>query len=71
MTQRRDGSCAFSTSTPHENRGTCSDLVLGAREHLLHPLTVGGGVRSAATCAPFCSQARTKVSFNSAAVAEP
>jgi cyclase len=55
----------------HENRGTMFDLVTRTAEQIYVPLTVGGGVRSPADVRALLLAGADKVSFNSAAVADP
>ncbi|MCX8509993.1 MAG: HisA/HisF-related TIM barrel protein, partial [Rhodobacteraceae bacterium] len=55
----------------HENRGTMFDLVTRTAEQCYIPLTVGGGVRSHEDVRALLLAGADKVSFNSAAVANP
>ena len=55
----------------HENRGTMFDLVSRTAEQIYVPLTVGGGVRSHEDVRALLLAGADKVSFNSAAVADP
>ena len=55
----------------HENRSTMYDLVTRTAEQCFMPLTVGGGVRSHADVRALLLAGADKVSFNSAAVANP
>ena len=55
----------------HENRGTMFDLVTRTAEQIYVPLTVGGGVRSHEDVRALLLAGADKVSFNSAAVANP
>ncbi|MCB6178635.1 imidazole glycerol phosphate synthase subunit HisF [Rhodobacter sp. Har01] len=55
----------------HENRGTMFDLVTRTAEQVYVPLTVGGGVRSHRDVRALLLAGADKVSFNSAAVADP
>ncbi len=55
----------------HENRGTMFDLVARTAERCFMPLTVGGGVRTVADVRALLRAGADKVSFNSAAVADP
>jgi cyclase len=55
----------------HENRGTMYDLVTRTAEQCFMPLTVGGGVRSHDDVRQLLLAGADKVSFNSAAVADP
>ncbi|MCB1332338.1 MAG: imidazole glycerol phosphate synthase subunit HisF, partial [Roseivivax sp.] len=54
-----------------ENRGTMFDLVTRTAEQIYVPLTVGGGVRSHRDVRALLLAGADKVSFNSAAVANP
>jgi cyclase len=66
-----DELCFLDIHATHENRGTMFDLVRRTAEHCYIPLTVGGGVRSAADVRALLLAGADKVSFNSAAVANP
>ncbi|MDP3961406.1 MAG: imidazole glycerol phosphate synthase subunit HisF [Pseudorhodobacter sp.] len=55
----------------HENRGILYDLVSRTAEQCFMPLTVGGGVRSHGDVRALLLAGADKVSFNSAAVADP
>ncbi|MCC7319610.1 MAG: imidazole glycerol phosphate synthase subunit HisF [Rubellimicrobium sp.] len=55
----------------HENRATMFDLVSRTAEACFMPLTVGGGVRTAGDVRALLLAGADKVSFNSAAVADP
>jgi len=55
----------------HENRGTMYDLVTRTAEQCFMPLTVGGGVRTHEDVRQLLLAGADKVSFNSAAVADP
>ncbi|GKY89442.1 imidazole glycerol phosphate synthase subunit HisF [Sinisalibacter aestuarii] len=55
----------------HENRGTMYDLVTRTAEQCFMPLTVGGGVRTQDDVRQLLLAGADKVSFNSAAVADP
>ena len=55
----------------HENRGTMFDLVTRTAEQCFMPLTVGGGVRTSDDVRALLLAGADKVSFNSAAVADP
>ncbi|EIE52030.1 imidazole glycerol phosphate synthase [Salipiger aestuarii] len=55
----------------HENRGTMFDVVTRTAEQCFIPLTVGGGVRTVADVRALLLAGADKVSFNSAAVANP
>jgi len=58
-------------SASKEDRGTLLDVVRRTAETLFIPLTVGGGVRSAADIGPLLRAGADKISVNSAAVADP
>ena len=66
-----DELCFLDIHATHENRGTMFDLVRRTAEHCYIPLTVGGGVRSTADVRALLLAGADKVSFNSAAVANP
>ena len=66
-----DELCFLDIHATHENRGTMFDLVRRTAEHCYIPLTVGGGVRSAQDVRALLLAGADKVSFNSAAVANP
>ncbi|RMD49869.1 MAG: imidazole glycerol phosphate synthase subunit HisF [Alphaproteobacteria bacterium] len=55
----------------HENRGIMLDVVRRTAEQCFMPLTVGGGVRSPEDVRTLLLAGADKVSFNSAAVADP
>ena len=55
----------------HENRGTMYDVVTRTAEQCFMPFTVGGGVRSHQDVRALLLAGADKVSFNSAAVANP
>jgi cyclase len=54
-----------------ENRGTMHDIVRRTAEECFMPLTVGGGVRTPEDVRALLLAGADKVSFNSAAVADP
>jgi cyclase len=58
-------------TAPQEHRGTMFDLVTRTAELCFMPLTVGGGVRSVQDVRALLLAGADKVSFNSAAVADP
>jgi cyclase len=58
-------------SASAEGRGTLLDVVRRTAEVLFIPLTVGGGVRSAADVGPLLRSGADKVSVNTAALADP
>ena len=66
-----DELCFLDIHATHENRGTMFDLVRGTAEQCYIPLTVGGGVRTVADVRALLLAGADKVSFNSAAVANP
>ncbi len=66
-----DELCFLDIHATHENRGTMFDLVRRTATHCYIPLTVGGGVRTAADVRALLLAGADKVSFNSAAVANP
>ncbi|PID36869.1 MAG: imidazole glycerol phosphate synthase subunit HisF [Rhodobacterales bacterium] len=66
-----DELCFLDIHATHENRGTMFDLVTRTAEQCFMPLTVGGGVRSHDDVRALLLAGADKVSFNSAAVANP
>lgn len=66
-----DELCFLDIHATHENRGTMFDLVTRTAEACFMPLTVGGGVRTPEDVRALLLAGADKVSFNSAAVAEP
>ena len=66
-----DELCFLDIHATHENRGTMFDVVTRTAEQCFMPLTVGGGVRTADDVRALLLAGADKVSFNSAAVAEP
>lgn len=66
-----DELCFLDIHATHENRGTMYDLAQRTAEHCFMPLTVGGGVRSVDDVRKLLLSGADKVSFNSAAVADP
>ena len=66
-----DELCFLDIHATHENRGTMFDVVTRTAEQCFIPLTVGGGVRSVADVRALLLAGADKVSFNSAAVADP
>ncbi|WP_417719666.1 imidazole glycerol phosphate synthase subunit HisF [Salipiger sp.] len=66
-----DEICFLDIHATHENRGTMFDVVTRTAEHCFIPLTVGGGVRTPADVRALLLAGADKVSFNSAAVADP
>ncbi|MES2667027.1 MAG: imidazole glycerol phosphate synthase subunit HisF [Pseudomonadota bacterium] len=66
-----DELCFLDIMATQDNRGTMFDLVTRTAEQCFMPLTVGGGVRSLADVRALLLAGADKVSFNSAAVANP
>ena len=66
-----DELCFLDIKATHENRRTLFDLVRRTAEQCFMPLTVGGGVRSPEDVRNLLLAGADKVSFNSAAVANP
>ena len=66
-----DELCFLDIHATHENRGTMFDLARRTAEHCFMPLTVGGGVREVDDVRALLLAGADKVSFNSAAVADP
>src|SRR3989338_1034456 len=66
-----DELCFLDIHATHENRGTMFDLVTRNAEACFMPLTVGGGVRTHEDVRALLLAGADKVSFNSAAVANP
>ncbi|AKO95353.1 imidazole glycerol phosphate synthase subunit HisF [Marinovum algicola] len=66
-----DELCFLDIHATHENRGVMMDVVQRTAEQCFIPLTVGGGVRTAADVRKLLLAGADKVSFNSAAVANP
>ena len=66
-----DEICFLDIHATHENRGTMFDLVTRTAEQIYVPLTVGGGVRTHHDVRALLLAGADKVSFNSAAVADP
>ena len=66
-----DELCFLDIHATHENRGTMYDLVTRTAEQCYIPLTVGGGVRTQDDVRALLLAGADKVSFNSAAVADP
>ncbi len=66
-----DELCFLDIQATHENRGLMFDLVTRTAEECFMPLTVGGGVRTVADVRALLLAGADKVSFNSAAVANP
>ncbi len=66
-----DEICFLDIHATHENRGVMLDVVRRTAETCYIPLTVGGGVRSVEDVRALLLAGADKVSFNSAAVADP
>ncbi|MFG5383168.1 imidazole glycerol phosphate synthase subunit HisF [Yoonia sp. R2-816] len=66
-----DELCFLDIMASHENRDTMYDLVTRTAETIFMPLTVGGGVRTHHDVRALLLAGADKVSFNSAAVANP
>jgi imidazole glycerol-phosphate synthase subunit HisF len=66
-----DELCFLDIMATQENRGTMFDLVTRTAEQCFMPLTVGGGVRTVNDVRALLLAGADKVSFNSAAVANP
>lgn len=66
-----DEICFLDIKATHENRETMFDMITRCAEACFVPLTVGGGVRSAQDVRALLRAGADKVSFNSAAVADP
>ncbi|SIS97828.1 imidazole glycerol phosphate synthase subunit hisF [Roseivivax lentus] len=66
-----DEICFLDITASHEDRDTMLDVVTRTAEQCFIPLTVGGGVRSVADVRNLLLAGADKVSFNSAAVANP
>lgn len=66
-----DELCFLDIKATHENRGTLYDLATRTAEHCFMPLTIGGGVRTVEDVRNLLLAGADKVSFNSAAVADP
>ena len=66
-----DELCFLDIHATHENRGTMFDLATRTAEACFMPLTIGGGVRTVEDVRDLLLAGADKVSFNSAAVADP
>ncbi|MHA6325149.1 imidazole glycerol phosphate synthase subunit HisF [Roseivivax sp. CAU 1753] len=66
-----DEICFLDITASHEDRDTMLDVVTRTAEQVFIPLTVGGGVRSVVDVRNLLLAGADKVSFNSAAVANP
>jgi len=66
-----DELCFLDIAATLENRGTIYDVARRTAEQCFMPLTIGGGVRTPADVRALLLAGADKVSFNSAAVADP
>ena len=66
-----DELCFLDINATHENRGTIHELATRTAEACFMPLTIGGGVRTPEDVRALLLAGADKVSFNSAAVADP
>ncbi len=66
-----DELCFLDIMATEENRGTMFDLATRTAEQCFMPLTIGGGVRTCDDVRALLLAGADKVSFNSAAVADP
>ncbi len=66
-----DELCFLDINATHENRGTLYDVARRTAEQCFMPLTIGGGVRTPDDVRALLLAGADKVSFNSAAVADP
>jgi len=66
-----DELCFLDISASREDRGTLLDLASRTAERCFMPLTVGGGVRTPEDVRALLLAGADKVSFNTAAVADP
>ncbi len=66
-----DELCFLDINATHENRGTLYDVARRTAEQCFMPLTIGGGVRTPSDVRALLLAGADKVSFNSAAVANP
>ncbi|MEM9430761.1 MAG: imidazole glycerol phosphate synthase subunit HisF [Pseudomonadota bacterium] len=66
-----DELCFLDIAASAENRGTLLDLARRTAEQCFMPLTIGGGVRTPEDVRALLLAGADKVSFNSAAVADP
>ena len=69
--QGADELCFLDISASHEQRDTLLDVVSRTADVCFMPLTVGGGVRTVADVRTLLLAGADKVSFNTAAVANP
>ena len=66
-----DELCFLDIAASHEGRGVLLDIVARTAEACFMPLTVGGGVRAPEDVRALLLAGADKVSFNTAAVADP
>ena len=66
-----DEICFLDINATHENRSTTFDIVRRTAERCYIPLTVGGGVKTTDDVRALLLAGADKVSFNSAAIANP
>ena len=66
-----DELCFLDIHATHQNRGTIHALATRTAEACFMPLTIGGGVRTVEDVRDLLLAGADKVSFNSAAVADP
>ncbi len=66
-----DELCFLDINATHENRSTMYELATRTAEQCFMPLTIGGGVRTVEDVRALLLAGADKVSFNSAAVADP
>jgi imidazole glycerol-phosphate synthase subunit HisF len=66
-----DELCFLDIAATQENRGTLFDVARRTAEQCFMPLTIGGGVRTPDDVRKLLLAGADKVSFNSAAVADP
>ena len=66
-----DELCFLDINATAENRGTMYDVARRTAEQCFMPLTIGGGVRTVEDVRALLLAGADKVSFNSAAVADP
>ncbi len=66
-----DEICFLDIHATHQNRGVMIDMVSRTADQCFVPLTVGGGVRTVSDVRNLLLAGADKVSFNSAAVANP
>lgn len=66
-----DELCFLDIAATKENRGTLIDVARRTAEQCFMPLTIGGGVRTSDDVRDLLLAGADKVSFNSAAVADP